>query len=234
MAGEERIDGETEGRKPGDRARLAQRALFFCLGLLVNSFGIALITRSGLGTSQISSLPYVWSLADPRLGFALTTFIVNMAFIVAQAIMLGRSFFPVQLLQIVANVVFSSFLGLAMGALVWFQPASLPLQVVSLLAGCLILGTGVAIECAPGLIYVPGEGIVHALSEVTGMRLGTAKLAVDASLVAAATILSFALFGRLEGVGVGTIATAFMTGGIVNLANAHLPLVGRIRAISEA
>jgi uncharacterized membrane protein YczE len=215
------------------RRALVERTLCFCLGLLVNSVGITLITRSGLGTSQISSLPYVWSLADPRLSFALTTFVVNMAFVVVQAVLLGRSFFPLQLLQVVANVLFSSFLGVAMAALSWFHPQSLPLQALGVAAGCVTLGTGVAIECAPDLIFVPGEGLVHALAQVTGARLGTSKLAFDAVLVASATILSLALFGRLEGVGAGTVVTIFVTGNVVNFMDAHLPLVAQMRALAH-
>lgn len=165
----------------------------------MGSFGIALITRAGLGTSQISSLPYVWSLADPRLSFALATFIVNMVFVAIQAILLGHRFFPLQLLQIVANAIFSSFLALAMEALAWFEPHAVPIQMLGLLAGCTMLGCGVAIECAPNLVFVPGDSIVHALAETCGLHLGTTKLIFDAALVAAAAVLSFVLFDRLEG-----------------------------------
>ena len=38
------------------------RYFYFLLGLFINSFGIAFITKSALGTSQISSVPYVLSL----------------------------------------------------------------------------------------------------------------------------------------------------------------------------
>lgn len=51
--------------------RIALRYLFFTLGLLINSFGIAFITKSSLGTSQISSLPYVLSLRFPLASAAL-------------------------------------------------------------------------------------------------------------------------------------------------------------------
>ena len=44
---------------------LPARYLIFTLGVLVNSFGIALITKGALGTSPISSLPYVLSLNYP-------------------------------------------------------------------------------------------------------------------------------------------------------------------------
>lgn len=38
---------------------LQQRFVFFALGVVINSFGVALITKGALGTSAISSVPYV-------------------------------------------------------------------------------------------------------------------------------------------------------------------------------
>ena len=40
---------------------MIKRYFFFILGLIINSFGIAFITKSALGTSPISSVPYVRS-----------------------------------------------------------------------------------------------------------------------------------------------------------------------------
>ena len=48
---------------------LVRRYCYFLLGLAINSFGIAFITKSALGTSQISSVPYVLSLQYPQLSF---------------------------------------------------------------------------------------------------------------------------------------------------------------------
>ena len=39
-----------------------KRYLIFIIGLYINSFGVAFITKAGLGTSPISSIPYVLSL----------------------------------------------------------------------------------------------------------------------------------------------------------------------------
>ena len=39
-----------------------KRYLVFLLGLFISSFGVSFITRSNLGTSPISSVPYVLSL----------------------------------------------------------------------------------------------------------------------------------------------------------------------------
>ena len=87
--------------------KIALRYLFFTLGLLINSFGIAFITKSSLGTSQISSLPYVLSLRFP-LSFGGFTFIMNTVFILIQIAIQRRNFPPVQLLQIAATVLFIS------------------------------------------------------------------------------------------------------------------------------
>lgn len=44
------------------KKELCYRYLFFLVGLFVNSFGISFITKSALGTSPISSIPYTLSL----------------------------------------------------------------------------------------------------------------------------------------------------------------------------
>ncbi len=213
---------------------LGKRLFWFCLGLAVNSFGIALITKAGLGTSQISSIPYVLSFQFTWLPFAVGTFIMNLVFIVVQIVLMGRRFFPVQLLQIPVNIVFSSCLGVAMEALGCVNPTFLPLQIATLLAGCCVLGCGIAIECAPDLVFVPGEGIVYAIAEAIGKKLGSVKVIFDLVLVASSVTLSLVLFGELRGVGVGTIATVFITGNVVNFANDHFGFLTRVRALATA
>lgn len=211
-----------DGSETLNTNNLGRRLAWFLLGLAINSCGIALITKAGLGTSQISSVPYVLTFEFSWLSFAMATFLVNLVFVAVQIVLLGRRFFPLQLLQIPVNVVFSSCLGLAMSVFGWVTPASLPAQLAVLLLGCCVLGCGIAVECAPSVVFVPGEGIVHAIAEVSGARLGTVKLAFDAALVCSYVSLSLVLFGTPRGVGIGTVLTVFVTGNVVNFANAHL------------
>lgn len=58
---------------------------------MIQSAGIALVVKSLLGTSPISSLPYVLSLILP-FTFGQTTFAVNMLFVVFELLMLRRNF----------------------------------------------------------------------------------------------------------------------------------------------
>ena len=43
----------------------AKRYVVFLVGLFVNSLGVSVITKADLGTSPISSIPYVLSLNYP-------------------------------------------------------------------------------------------------------------------------------------------------------------------------
>ena len=45
--------------------RLVKRYLVLCLGLMIMAFGVAFSIKAGLGTSPISSVPYVVSLFSP-------------------------------------------------------------------------------------------------------------------------------------------------------------------------
>ena len=42
-----------------------KRYIIFLIGLFINSLGVSLITKAALGTSPISSIPYVLSLIFP-------------------------------------------------------------------------------------------------------------------------------------------------------------------------
>ena len=87
---------------------LAPRYGFFVLGVAINSFGVAFITKSALGTSQISSVPYVLSLWQPSMSFGMTTFLFNMLFILTQIVLLKRDFHPIQFLQIAVNLLLAA------------------------------------------------------------------------------------------------------------------------------
>ena len=211
---------------------LIKRYFFFILGLIINSFGVAFITKSALGTSQISSIPYVLSLKFTNLSFGQTTFIFNMLFILIQLLILKKDFRPIQFLQIAANVLFSSFIDVSMTLLTGLNPQTIPLRTLSLLVGCAILAVGISIEVAPDVIKVPGEGIVHAMARVSGMEFGKVKIRFDVTLIIIAIVLSFLFFQRLNGVGLGTIVSAILIGPMISFVNRHLPGIEKIRGLA--
>lgn len=214
-------------------SRQIERLAWFAAGILINSFGIVLITKGAMGTSQISSIPYVLSLQVPSISFGMFSFIMNMVYIVLQALLLRKQFKPFQLLQIVVNVVFSASIDVFMAMLSFYAPQQLFTRGLSAIAGCIVLAFGISVEVAPDLIMVPGEGIVAAISKVSGRRFGSVKVAFDVTLILIAAALSWVFFGDLVGVGVGTLLSAVSVGQFVNLINRHVPLLQHIRALAE-
>ena len=206
------------------------RYLWFLAGVLINSFGVALITRAALGTSPISSLPYVLSFRFP-VTLGQFTFAMNLFFILGQVLLLRRDFQPIQLLQVAVNAVFSAFIDVSMDLLSWLEISSLPMAVLVLVLGCAVLAFGISVEVAPRVLMVPGEGIVQAIAAVTGWRFGNVKTAFDATLVSTALLLSLLFFHRLQGLGIGTIFSALAVGRFVDLYNRRLPLISRISAL---
>ena len=207
------------------------RYLWFVLGVLVNSFGVALITQAALGTSPISSIPYVLSLRFP-ITLGEFTFILNLVYILGQIVLLRRAFQPIQLLQIAVNVIFSAFIDVSMNLLSWLQPDHIAVKLIALILGCAILGVGISIEVAPDVLVVPGEGIVRAMTQVSGKRFGSVKVFFDCTLAAIALILSFLFFHGLNGLGLGTVISALIIGRFVNLYNRYLPLIPYLRGLA--
>ena len=210
----------------------AKRYLFFLIGILINAFGVALITKAALGTSPISSVPYVLSLRfTPTLGAF--TFVINLIFIILQPVLLRRDYQPIQLLQIVVNIVFSWFIDVSMNLLGWLEPQTIAVELIVLLLGCAVLGFGISVEVAPDVLLVPGEGLVGALTAASGRRFGSVKVAFDVTLVLISLALSLLFFHRLNGLGLGTVISALLVGRFVNLYNSRLPLIAHIARLAH-
>ncbi|MDB6517134.1 YczE/YyaS/YitT family protein [Bifidobacterium pseudocatenulatum] len=198
---------------------MPQRLVFFALGVVINSFGVALITLGNLGTSAISSVPYVCSLQFPMFSFGVTTFIWNILLILLQVVLLRRDFKPSQFLQIMVNVLFSAMIDVSMAILGVLHPTMLWEQFLCIGLGCVALAFGIVIELAPNVVVVPGEGVVRAIAKVSGVRVGTVKAVFDITLIIIAAVLSLIFFHGLRGVGIGTVISAVLVGPIINIVN---------------
>ena len=209
------------------------RYAIFVVGLAINAFGVAMVTRCALGTSQISSIPYVLCLEFDHLSFGVTTFLTNMLFVAGEIFLLRRDFRPVQFLQIPLTLIFSAVIDASMALLWWFSPEGAVMRLGGVVLGCAILAVGLSIELAPNVIVVPGEGIVRAIAQVRGREFGQVKVRFDLTLVAIALALSFLFFHGLRGLGVGTVVSALIVGRIVLFTNRHFPPIRRIRALAE-
>lgn len=78
----------------------------FIAGVIFSALGISLITKAGLGTSPITSLAFVLTFIFPK-SLGVFTMLVNFAMFLLQAVLLGKTFKKIQLLQLPAALLFS-------------------------------------------------------------------------------------------------------------------------------
>ena len=210
-----------------DKTELIKRYIFLLAGLFVNGLGVSFITKAGLGTSPITSIPYTLSLGfTPTVG--MFTLVFNIFLIILQVILLRRNFQLQNLLQLPIIALFSFFIDLTMSLLGFMQPETYAMKVVSLIAGCLILGFGVFMEMVANVAMLPGEATVRAVSDVFSTDFGKTKIAFDSSMTVIAAILSFIMFRHLDGVREGTIVAAILVGFIARLFKKYIGGIEKI------
>ena len=209
-----------------------KRYLIFIIGVFINAFGISIITKADLGTSPISSVPYVLSLNFP---FTLGEFTiaVNMIMVLLQLVILRRNFKPEHVLQIPFVVIFGyaiDLTGLLVQDMVFDHYIG---KAAFLLIGCAVLGFGVYLEMLANVAMLPGESLVRAISATWHTDFGYTKIANDVTMTALAVVLSFVFSHRLNGVREGTLAAAFLVGYIARFCGRKVHFLDRWLAEDE-
>ena len=201
-----------------------RRYALFIFAVVVQSSGIALVVKSLLGTSPISSLPYVLSLSFPyTLGE--TTFAINMLLLIGQILLLRHDFDRIQLLQVPFTMIFAYSIDVVMELWNWVVPTNYLLQLLPLLLGTTLIAFGVAVQGIANVLMLPGEGIVYAVARHFHIDFGKVKTTNDVLLVCLAAALSFYYIGTIEGIREGTLISALITGSIARFFLKHLSTV---------
>ncbi len=201
-----------------------KRYLLFLVGLFINALGVSLVTKASLGTSPISSIPYVLSLKFP-LTLGNFTIIFSILLILLQILILRKNFKMENILQIPVSIAFGYFIDLTMYMFFWVNPQNYAIKLIALLAGCIVLGFGVYMEVLADVVMLPGESFVRAIVQTWNTNFGTTKILFDSSMTIIAGVLSVIFFGKLNGVREGTIIAALLVGFIARLFGKHLEFV---------
>lgn len=202
-------------------ASLAKRYLFLCIGLCIMAFGVAFSIEASLGTSPISSLPYVTSLLTP-LSVGNTTILMHCIFILIQILILRKKYELIQLVQLPVAFLFGYLTDFAVWALDKISYETYWQQWLLCFIGILLVAVGVSFEVTANVVTLAGEGVVLAICKVCPVRFGYMKVGFDVTLVAVSCILSLLFLGGLHGVREGTVAAAVLVGLIAKELNRPL------------
>lgn len=187
------------------------RVVIFVVGVWMLSFGIATVTQAHLGTGSVSSLAYVLTLAT---GISIGTFVfaTNIFFYAVELAVSREDAWKKAVVQLPTTVLFSVCIDLAMPIAGLLTPEAYVAKLLMVLFGTVCIGFGISAMVHARLAILPVEGAVLTIMHRFGGSFGTLRVSMDVFLVASAVIVSFAVFGELQGVREGTVIAAFTSG----------------------
>ena len=122
-----------------------KRTVLLSIGMIIMAIGVAFSIKAELGTSSISSVPYVTSVIS-GLSVGVTTIIINCLFIIAQILILRKRYNWFQLLQLPAVVLFGVMIDVAGIMLKPIPVSNYFEQWVLCIIGILLVGFGLALK----------------------------------------------------------------------------------------
>lgn len=195
-----------------------KRLILLCIGLSVMAFGVAFSIKAALGTSPISSVPYVTS-AISGLSVGTTTIIMNSFLVLIQIPILRKQYDWFQLFQFLAVILFGVMIDVAELVIQGISFSNYFEQWILCAIGIFLVALGVSMEVTANLVTMAGEGVVLSICKVAPIKFSNMKVVFDVTLVCISILLSFLFLGHLDGVREGTVAAAIFVGLITKKTN---------------
>lgn len=198
-----------------------KRWIFLTIGLFILAFGVAFSIKGDLGTSPISSLPYVAGEIS-GLTVGTTTILLHCTLILLQILILRKQYDWIQLLQLPVAFIFGFMTDFSVWVLDGLTPTDYGQKWLLCGIGIVLVAIGVSFEVVAEVTTLAGEGFVLAVCKVSRIKFGTMKIAFDVVLVVIACILSLIFLHGIYGVREGTVAAALLVGAISRQLNKPL------------
>ncbi len=193
-------------------SNIAVRFIIYIIGLLIMTLGIAVSVKSNLGVSPVSSIPYtmtcVWGIEMGR-----ATIFFHIGLVIIQIILLRSKFQLKNLLQIPVGVMFGYMTTFSNHLMTFFpDPENLYIRLAMMLVSTVLIAIGLFFYVPADIIPLAGEGVMLAISKVTGIVFSTVKVAFDITMVVVSLAACIILIHSLGSVGIGTVIAAFLVG----------------------
>ena len=202
------------------------RIFFYILGICTLALGLTLSTKTKLGASAIIAVAFsISEISGIQLGDA--TFLLYCFFIAVEIVLHllpgrrapsdKRKALIIDVLQLPFSVFFTRLLNVYAA---WIPvPEQLAVRIGVLVLAIVLIGVGAALTLDMRLVASPGDGIVQAISDRSGLELGLTKNIVDVCCVAFTCLLTLVCVRHSIGIGIGTLAGMLGTGRVIAIFN---------------
>lgn len=192
--------------------KLGLRILLLVLGIFIVGHGVALSIRSDLGTSPISSMPYVLNLIVPYITVGTFAIIINTLLVLAQIVILkGRTSFE-QLIQLPLAFLYGVFIDVNLWLTSSLVMENYFMQLITVIVSCFVMAFGIFLELKANVGLLPGEGLTLVISRTFDTNFGKTKVTIDSIFVVMAVVCGLLFLGSVEGVREGTVMAALFVG----------------------
>lgn len=194
-----------------------RKITIYILGLFILALGVSVSIKSNLGISPVNSLPYVLShIVKIEMGYL--TMAVFIAFIGLQVLILRRDFKIINTLQILCSIAFGYFVNLSNFLLSSFViPSHILLRLIIAFSSAALCGLGIFLYVEARVMPLPAEGLTKAISDKIGKPFSRVKVVFDLTMVIISLAFSVIFLGRIQGIGIGTIISAFFIGKFIGV-----------------
>lgn len=193
---------------------------FVAIALL--SLAVAILTAANFGVSMIVAPAYLFSLKTGVLTFGQSEYVIQaILFIVFCFAMKG--FKPIYLSSFVTCLLYGAVLDL------WRKiplfnpdvtaPGSMPMwqRIIMFVVGVLLTSLSVALFFKTYLYPQVYDFFVKGVSGKYNIKLSKFKTCFDLTCLAVSVIMTFAFFGKITGIGWGTLVMALINGSLIGM-----------------
>lgn len=186
----------------------------FLIGITVLSMGITLMIKSNFGMPPAASLPYILSRVFSGLTFGTWNYLLQMTSIIILVCTTRH---------IINGYYWSFFLVIGFGYMLdlfnylfGFLPMGLLLQTVYWVIGLLALSFGVSILMMSHMPIMPFDTFVRDISRHFKIPLKNVRTCFDLTFVVLALNIAMVFIGNYNGIGLGTLVSAMVTGKLIS------------------
>jgi len=208
------------------------RSLILILGLAVLAFGIVLSIRSQLGTSPVSSVPYVYSFIFP-LTVGTFTLISHIFMIFMQYLVLKENFHWSRCLQVLVGMAMGIFIDLLLLLTIDWQAHHYFTQFLLCLFSCIFSAIGISLILKANLVNLAIEGFYQAISLRFNISFSRCKTIGDMLMVFIAILSAFIFTNDIIGVREGTVITALVVGTMIKWIMPYLSFLDRFQVTTQ-
>lgn len=188
----------------------------YLLGNFMVALGVIMSVKSSLGVTPVQSIPFVISsITGVDQGLAIMG--VYSLYVLLQAALLRKAFHVSGFLQFFIAVLFGSLVTICTKLVVFLPPADYFVRLLLMCLSVALIAAGLLFYLTAELIPQPAEGLVLAISRLTGVQVHNIKVMTDCAMVVTATLLSLTTAGEVMGVREGTLIAMIGIGKVLGL-----------------